>query len=79
MNLQKLAEKLLAELEAQIEEMPLTDHPLEQFRTGLAVVQKALTALKLEFGKQEIGSIDDEIYFFKKGKPRIYSWLVFIT
>ncbi len=79
MNLQKLSEKLFAQLEEQIRETDSITNPLEQLKTGLTYVQTALARLKLDLEK--IGFVDqeEEIFFFKKGKPQIYSLLIFIT
>ena len=79
MNLQKLSEKLSAQLEEQIRETDSITNPLEQLKTGLTYVQTALARLKLELGKTGFADQDEEIFFFKKGKPQIYSLLIFIT
>ncbi|WP_025146591.1 RteC domain-containing protein [Pedobacter jeongneungensis] len=79
MKLQKLSEKLYAEVLPQIEEITTVQHSLEKFRDGLAIVQKALVQLKVEHSKTGFADEAEEIYFFKKGKPRIYALLIFIT
>lgn len=79
MNLQKLSEKLFAQLEEQIRETDCITSPLEQLKTGLTYVQTALARLKLELGKTGFADQEEEIFFFKKGKPQIYSLLIFIT
>jgi hypothetical protein len=79
MNLQKLSEKLFAQLEEQIRETDSMTNPLEQLKNRLTYVQTALARLKLELGKNGFADQEEEIFFFKKGKPQIYSLLIFIT
>lgn len=79
MNLQKLSEKLYAEVSLQIEETYSIENSLERFKTGLALVQKALAQLKIGLSKSGFSNEEEEIYFFKSGKPRIYSLLILIT
>ena len=79
MNLKKLSEKLYAEVSLKIEETASIEHSLEKFRTGLALVQKALAQLKIELSNNGFSDEVEEIYFFKKGKPQIYSLLILIT
>jgi hypothetical protein len=79
MNLQKLSEKLYAQLSAQIEETFSIENPLEKLRSGLSLVQKALAQLKIDLNKNGFSDQEEEIYFFKKGKPQVYSLLIFIT
>jgi len=79
MNLQKLAEKLYAQLSLQMEETWAIKNSLEKLGSGLSLVQTALAQLKIELAKNEFLSQEEEIYFFKKGKPKIYSLLILIT
>ena len=79
MKLEKLAEELYAELHLQMQEVDIIQHPLEKLRTGLTHVQQALAKLKIEIGKGKFASLQEEVFFFKKHKPRIYAWLIFIT
>jgi hypothetical protein len=79
MNLQKLSEKLYAQVSLQMEETLSIENPLEQLRSGLSLVQKALAILKIELSKNGFTDREEEIYFFKKGKPQIYSLLILIT
>lgn len=79
MNLQKLSEKLYAEVSLQIEETYSIENSLERLKTGLALVQKALAQLKIELAKGGFADENEEIYFFKTGKPRIYALLILIT
>ena len=79
MDLQKLSEELYTQLLLQIEETSLIENSLEKFRSGLALVQKAVVELKIELSKTDFSSQEEEIYFFKKGKPQIYALLILIT
>ncbi|AZI24114.1 hypothetical protein EA772_01675 [Pedobacter sp. G11] len=79
MNLKKLSEKLYAELVIQFEETISIESPIEKFRTNLALVQKALAQLKIQLAQSGFADEAEEIYFFKKGKPRIYALLILIT
>ncbi|MFF5380788.1 RteC domain-containing protein [Pedobacter suwonensis] len=79
MNLKKLSEKLYAEVSLQVEETTSIENSMEKFRSGLALVQKALAQLKIELSKSGFADEEEEIYFFKKGKPQIYSLLILIT
>lgn len=77
--LKNLLEELYAQLSEKIEETAAITDPLEKLRTGLTDVQQVLARLKIELGKNGFADEQEEIYFFKHGKPRIYAWLVFIT
>ncbi|WP_316800223.1 RteC domain-containing protein [Pedobacter frigidisoli] len=79
MNLKKLSEKLYAQVSEQLEETASIENSLEKFRSGLALVQKALAQLKIELSNNGFASQEEEIYFFKTGKPKIYSLLILIT
>ena len=79
MTLQKLSEKLFLELENQIEETSSLSNSLEKLRTGLTLVQKSLAHLKIELNKSGFSNQEEEIFFFKRGKPRIYALLIFVT
>ncbi|MDQ0966857.1 hypothetical protein QFZ20_002260 [Flavobacterium sp. W4I14] len=79
MMLKELSEKLFAQLEEQIRETDSITNPLEQLKTGLTYVQTALARLKLELTKSGFADQEEEIFFFKKGKPQIYSLFIFIT
>jgi hypothetical protein len=78
MNLEKLSEKLYAQVSLQIEESNSIENSLEKLKSGLALVQKALVQLRTELAKNGFADQKEEIYFFKKGKPRIYSLLILI-
>lgn len=79
MYLKKLSEKLYSNLLEQVEEVNLIENPLEKLKSGLVHVQKALAQLKIELNKKGFSDQQEEIFFFKKGKPQIYALLVFIT
>lgn len=79
MNLEKLSEKLYAQVSLQIEETASIENPLEKLKSGLVPVQKALVQLKTELARAGFSDQKEEIYFFKKGKPQIYSLLILIT
>lgn len=79
MTLMKLSEKLFAQLSEQIKETDSVTNPVEQLKNGLSFVQTALARLKLELGKTGFANLEEEVLFFKKGKPQIYSLLIFIT
>ncbi|MGN7988708.1 RteC domain-containing protein [Pedobacter sp. 22226] len=79
MNLEKLSEKLYAQLLLQVEETANINDAMEKLKSGLALVQKALVQLKLEISKIGFADQQEEIYFFKKGKPQIYAQLILIT
>jgi len=79
MTLEKLSEKLYLNLCEQMEETGSIENPLEKLKTGLTHVQQALAKLKIELTKTGFKDQADEISFFKKGKPRIYALLIFIT
>lgn len=79
MKLMKLSENLFAQLEEQIKETDSITNPLEQLKNGLTHVQTALARLKLELAKSGFADQQEEISFFKIGKPRIYSLLIFVT
>lgn len=79
MNIQKLAEKLYAQILVQVEETASIENPMEKLKSGLSIVQKALAQLKIELAKNGFADQQEEIYFFKKGKPQLYALLILIT
>ncbi|WP_316846869.1 RteC domain-containing protein [Pedobacter psychrodurus] len=79
MNLEKLSEKLYAQVSLQMEEALSIENALEQLKSGLSLVQKALATLRIELTKNGFTNCEEEIYFFKKGKPQIYSLLILVT
>lgn len=79
MMLTKLSEKLFTQVGEQMKETDSIANSLEQLKNGLSYVQTALAKLKLELGKTGFANQQEEILFFKRGKPQIYSLLIFIT
>jgi hypothetical protein len=79
MVLEKLSKRLHCQLEAQMEEISSITDSLEKLRTSLGYVQKALAEIKIALNQNGFVDEEEEIWFFKYGKPRIYSWLIFVT
>ncbi|WP_316795193.1 RteC domain-containing protein [Pedobacter agri] len=79
MDLKLLSEQLYQDMILKMEECNAIENSLDKLRSGLAVVQKALAQLKIGLEKDGFSSIQEEIYFFKIGKPRIYASLIFVT
>jgi len=79
MVLKKLSEELYAELVEQMDETFHIEVPVEKLRSSLAFIQTALARLKIELTRNDFVNQEEEIYFFKEGKPRIYSFLIFAT
>jgi len=79
MVLKKLSEKLSAELVEQMDDTSNIEVPIEKLKSSLTFIQTALAKLKIELTKHDFEDQQEEIYFFKEGKPRIYSFLIFAT
>ncbi|WP_421940594.1 RteC domain-containing protein [Pedobacter sp.] len=79
MKLKKLSEKLHGQLLQDLPEIEEISDGLERLRAGLALVQKALGTLRIELARMGFSGDAEEIDFFKTGKPRIYSMLIFLT
>lgn len=79
MLLKKLSDELYEQLSEKIDETAAISDPLDKLKTGLTKVQQVLARLKIELVKNGFADVQEEMYFFKYGKPRIYALLVFIT
>lgn len=77
--LQKLTEDLHREMLGQIDESPEGSSPIEKFKSSLVIVQKALAQIKIALNTNGFQDTNEEIWFFKYGKPKVYSFLIFLT
>ncbi len=74
----KLYNKAISKLEAEIKEMEIeTDCPLQRIEVVIPIIIKCLSEVKEYVLKNGFKNIDEEICFFKYQKPNIVSKLIF--